>query len=220
MEKKRSITTQLKQLEKFAVEKGAYRAKVFDARLVVVDERVRMKCQIPLCPHYGRSLTCPPNVPTVEEFKKALDRYTKALLIQTVSPIMANMNDCSREEAKEFFEKHGKASSKEGQQQEVVEDFGNMRSAANKLHKLTNEVELQAMSLGFHYALGLIGGECMLCSECVGVCSSQACRRPYEARPSMEGVGIDVVQTCIKGGLPFEIPPTKEIVRTSLVLVD
>jgi predicted metal-binding protein len=220
MKGNKAIAAQLKQLENFALEKGAYKARIFNARLVFVDERVRMKCQIPLCPHYGRSLTCPPNVPTVEEFKKALDRYTNALLIQTSSPIVANMNECSREEAQEFFKKHGKTSSKEVEKQEIAEDFGNMRSAAIKLHKLTNEVELQAMSLGFHYALGLIGGECMLCSECVGVCSSQACRRPYEARPSMEGVGIDVVQTCIKAGLPFEIPPTKEIVRTSLLLVD
>ncbi|MBZ0156920.1 MAG: DUF2284 domain-containing protein [Alphaproteobacteria bacterium] len=221
MEKKKSIAAQLKQLEKFALEKGAHRAKVFNARDVVVDERVRMKCQIPLCPHYGRALTCPPNVPTVEEFRKALAHYSKALLIQTASPIAGSMESCSREEAKELYAKPAKAAKKKGgEKQEVMEDFGNMKAAAVKLHRLTNETELRAMSLGFHYALGLIGGECMLCPECVGAGSSQGCRRPYEARPSMEGVGIDVVQTSIRAGLPFDIPPKKEIVWTSLLLVD
>jgi len=89
-----------------------------------------------------------------------------------------------------------------------------------RLHKLVNEAEGKAMSLGFPYALGLIGGTCMLCPECVGPCSSQGCRRPYEARPSMEGVGIDVVQTSIKAGLPFDIPPKTEIVWSGLLLID
>ena len=219
MKGKSSLSSQLKQLEKFALEKGAWRAKAFTARWVVVDERVRMKCQIPLCPHYGRALTCPPNVPSVEEFRKALARYSKALLLQTVSPITANMEACDRDEVMELFDKKGKKSSKGGEKQGVAVDFGNMKAAAVRLHKLTNEVELRAMSMGFPYALGLIGGECMLCPECVGTCSSQACRRPFEARPSMEGVGIDVVATSRKAGLPFEIPPKKEIVWTSLLLV-
>ena len=38
----------LLQLEAFASERGAYRAKVFPSKDVVVDERVRMKCQIPV----------------------------------------------------------------------------------------------------------------------------------------------------------------------------
>ncbi|MFO0751797.1 MAG: hypothetical protein U0411_00545 [Thermodesulfovibrionales bacterium] len=38
METKKRAVPQLKHLERFALEKGAYRAKVFDARLVVVDE--------------------------------------------------------------------------------------------------------------------------------------------------------------------------------------
>src|SRR4030067_3002 len=79
---KSDITANIKVLEEFALEKGAYRARAFSARLVAVDDRVRMKCQIPLCPHYGKMLTCPPNVPTVEEFGRALKRYRKALLVQ------------------------------------------------------------------------------------------------------------------------------------------
>jgi predicted metal-binding protein len=214
------ITKRIKELEKFALKSGAHRAKSFSARSVVIDERVRMKCQIPLCPHFGRTLTCPPNIPTVEEFGKALRLYSKALLLQTMTPLVSKMESYDKEEVKEFFKNPVKKSKKKGGAKAETDDFGNVKNAAKRLHELVNEVELKAMGLGFHYALGLIGGECMLCAECVGVGSPHACRRPYEARPSMEGVGIDVIKTCLKAGLPFEIPPKEEIVWSGLVLID
>ncbi len=95
-----------------------------------------------------------------------------------------------------------------------------MKAAAIRLHLLVNKVESKAMALGYPYALGLIGGECMLCTECVGQGSTKPCRRPYQARPSMEGIGVDVFLTCKKAGLPFDMPPKKEIVWSGLVLVD
>src|SRR5512139_1419720 len=88
----------IKQLVAIAMEKGAYRAKSFSARLVAVDERVRLKCQIPLCPHYGKVLTCPPNVPTVDEFRKALKLYRTAVMVQTRVPLTMEMNKFDREE--------------------------------------------------------------------------------------------------------------------------
>jgi predicted metal-binding protein len=68
--------------------------------------------------------------------------------------------------------------------------------------------------------MGLIGGVCMLCHECAGVGPGKACRRPYEARPSLEGVGIDVIKTAAQAGLPFELPPKEEIVWSGLILID
>lgn len=218
---KSDITANIKVLEEFALEKGAYRARVFSARLVAVDDRVRMKCQIPLCPHYGKMLTCPPNVPTVEEFSRALKRYRKALLIQTRSPLSGEIDTYDKEEVMKYFAAPGTASrSKGGEKTGELKDLDSMKIAAIRLHKLVNEVEGKAMALGFPYALGLIGGECMLCTGCVGVGSGQSCRRPYEARPSMEGVGIDVIKTSIGARLPFDVPPKKEIVWSGLVLID
>lgn len=213
--------SKMKELELFALRQGAFRAKVFSARLVVVDERVRMKCQIPLCPHYGRALTCPPNVPTVEEFRRTLDRYKKALLLQMQSPLRGEKEAYDKEEVKKFFTDPGKiAMEQKGKEDIGAADIRSAKASAIRLHKLVNEVEGKAMALGFPYALGLIGGECMLCPECAGAESGQACRRPYEARPSMEGVGIDVIQTSTKAGLPFDVPPKKEIIWSGLVLID
>jgi predicted metal-binding protein len=95
-----------------------------------------------------------------------------------------------------------------------------MKIAAIRLHKLVNDVERKAMALGFPYAMGLIGGVCLLCHECAGAGSGKACRHPYEARPSLEGVGIDVIRTAARAGLPFELPPKEEIVWSGLILID
>ena len=46
------------------------------------------------------------------------------------------------------------------------------------------------------------------------------CRRAYQARPAMEGVGIDVVKTSQNAGLPFDIPPKNEVVWSGLVLIE
>jgi len=210
--------SRIKQLVAVAMEKGAYRAKSFSARLVAVDERVRLKCQIPLCPHFGRVLTCPPNVPAVDEFRKALGLYRTAVMVQTRCPLTMEMDQFDREETLRFLEQGWKTdSAKGGEKSEAKNNIDAIKLAAVRLHKLVNEVEGAAMSMGYPYALGLIGGECMLCSSCAG--PGQACRRPFQARPSMEGVGIDVVKTSISAGLPFDIPPKTEIIWSGLVLV-
>ncbi len=211
----------VRQLLRFAVDGGAYRARAFPARLIAIDERVRLKCQIPLCPHYGRRLTCPPNVPPIEEFARAVRRYRTALLVQTRSSLTGDIETRDREEVLKFFASPGAArKEKGGEMSETAKDLDAMKIAAIRLHKLVNEVEGKAMALGFPYALGLIGGECMLCAECAGDVPGQRCRRPLEARPSMEGVGIDVVKTSARAGLPFDIPPKQEIVWSGLILID
>lgn len=216
-----SHDAKLRELVAFAMEKGAYRAKAFSAKKVAVDERVRMKCQIPLCPHYGHCLTCPPNVPTVDEFRAALKHYGTAVMVQTRTPLTMEMDAFDKEETVRFLESPGSRTiPKGGEKTEAAENFNNVKLSSVRLHKLVNEIEGKAISLGFHYALGLIGGDCMLCPKCVGQGSGISCRRPYQARPSMEGVGIDVVKTSIKAGLPFDIPPKTEIVWSGLVLID
>ncbi|MEE9611077.1 MAG: DUF2284 domain-containing protein, partial [Desulfatiglandales bacterium] len=146
--------------------------------------------------------------------------YETALLLQTQSLISGEAGDYDRDEVLRYVAAPKKSKKKGGDNKEVYKDLDSMKLAAVRLHKLVNEVEGMAMSLAFPYALGLIGGECMLCPECVGVGSKEGCRRPYQARPSMEGVGIDVFKTSINAGLPFEMLPKKEIIWSGLVLLD
>lgn len=216
--KKSGAQDGIKAVLQFALEKGAWRAKAFSARKVVVDERVRLKCQIPLCPHFNRTLTCPPNVPGLDEFTAALRRYRTAVMVQTRAPLTLSMDAFDKDQVLKFLETPGSVPKGGEGQDQTQSNLEDVKLQSVRLHKLVNEVEAQALSKGFHYALGLIGGECMLCPKCSG--PGTGCRRPFQARPSMEGVGIDVVKTALTAGLPFEIPPKQEVIWSGLVLID
>ena len=65
-----------------------------------------------------------------------------------------------------------------------------------KLNHLVLSIESEASKQGFHYALGLSAGPCMLCDECVCLSNDLTpCRDPIRARPSMESSGISVFET-------------------------
>jgi len=61
---------------------GATEVRPISVEKIVVDERVRLKCQVPLCDSYGRNFTCPPFLPPVAEFREMLSRYGEAVLVQ------------------------------------------------------------------------------------------------------------------------------------------
>jgi predicted metal-binding protein len=68
---------------------GAADAKVIPASDVVVENRVPLKCRAG-CIGYGKKLTCPPHVPTPDEFRKVLAEYRYALLVKFISPANAD----------------------------------------------------------------------------------------------------------------------------------
>ena len=80
------------QIIKEALKGGADHAVPITPDQVVVDERVRLKCQVPICDAYNQSLMCPPNVLSVDEFKNLLSMYSEAILIQVKA------RGCSEEE--------------------------------------------------------------------------------------------------------------------------
>jgi len=188
--------SQKKLLERiFSVLKaqGASEVRLIPAKSIVVDERVRLKCQIPLCDTYGRNLMCPPNLPSVEDFRRALERFSRAVLIQVTASIPEPSG--------------GKLS----------ED---VFAPAKKLHGLVNMGEKLAFEGGLHFATGLIGGCCRLCEECVAAQGEIKCRFPFKARPSMEAMGIDVFSTLENAGLPVAgLPVCDRVTWTGLILI-
>lgn len=165
--------------------------KRIDIADIVVDERVRIKCQIPLCDSYGRNLMCPPFVPPVSEFRVALARYSDAMLIQVRAPLP---RDGAAGPSAEVF------------------------APAKKLHELVHRAEKWAFEARFRFATGLIGGCCRLCEECVALHDGRICRHPFKARPSMEAMGIDVVATVSHAGLTTLFPVTSDVTWTGLLL--
>ncbi|MCK4320850.1 hypothetical protein KAW11_04460, partial [Candidatus Bathyarchaeota archaeon] len=69
------VETNLEALCKLAKKFGVTNAVSFNAKRVVVDERVRLKCLVPVCDDYGLNLMCPPNMMSVQEFREILARY-------------------------------------------------------------------------------------------------------------------------------------------------
>ena len=75
-------------LVKKALEMEAIDAKIIPISKVFVEKRVVLKCRG--CIGYGKKLTCPPHVPTVDEFLEILKEYRHALLVKFRSPAVAD----------------------------------------------------------------------------------------------------------------------------------
>jgi len=173
-------------------EAGATRTLPIKAGDVVVDDRVRLKCRIPICEAYGRNLMCPPHVPPVEEFRTALAGFSDAVLVQ----LTASLPKDPKDPKKDVF------------------------AAAKRLHELVNLGERTAFEEGFRFATGLIGGCCRLCDECEGVKPGGRCAHPFKARPSMEAMGIDVTATTEKAGIDVpSYPIDQSVTWTGLILL-
>ena len=206
------IEKDLKVICKLAKDFGATNAVYFTANDVVVDERVRLKCLIPRCDDYGSNLMCPPYVMSVQEFREVLSKYDWAILVQIEAQITPEMKNEIKQaddvatlyQDNEFLSIYKKS-------------FDHIRS---RLHHIVNKVEAQANMLGYRFATGFKAGSCGLCPECSIIHSERTCKHPFQARPSMEAVGIDVFKTAENAGLPFDIVTKDKAVWNGLVLIN
>lgn len=176
-----------RELEEFALSEGAYRAKLINTAEVVIDERVRLKCQVPICKDFNNHLMCPPHTIAVEKFRSLCTQYSAALIVQVASRGFAEEN---------------------------------LTGAERKLHAIINKTEGRALAKGHYLAAGFIASSCKLCPECVGYHAQLPCRRPYEARPSIEAMGVDIFQTAQKAGLGFDLGLSSEVIYSGLLLLD
>jgi len=164
-----------------ALQLGASQAVTIPAQRVEVDERVRLKCSIPPCGHYGRCGYCPPYTPEPEFMRKALSRYNWAILFKHDVVPVEDFSDITR------YYPHG-----EKHQRKTME--------------LAANIELLACADGYHFAMGFGAGSCV-----DSLCGGKLCkmldsgRCPYilRARPSMEAVGIDVFDLVNTVGWPI-----------------
>ena len=185
-------------LEKYkqrAIELGATDAKIITTDMILIDERVRAKCIIPLCRGYGTSAHCPPHAMDLDLMRKVVKNFRYAIfyMMRIPSPEIAGP------------------------------DYRKKRlgaPASIKLLEIAAKVESEAFYDGYYLATALTGGPCQpyLCpdKECSALIPGQGCRHPFIARPSMEGVGINAYLLATKVGwdiypiggstLPSEVP--------------
>jgi len=173
----------LEALKQEAFELGASMAEIIPAEWVEIDERVRLKCSVPLCPYYDKNPYCPPQGPSLDMMREAVRRYAWALLfaLDVIPP--AEFADQSAE-------------------RETVAKW------AKKCLEITGKVETLAFGRGYYFAMGLGQASCLkiLCGHerCL-VLGGGRCPYPLQSRPSMEGSGIDVFRLVTKVG--WEIYP-------------
>jgi predicted metal-binding protein len=70
------------ELLEVALQEGAKVARLIPTSMVVIDERVRLKCEIPRCSGFGQYLTCPPHTMSLERFSRILSLYKWCMLVQ------------------------------------------------------------------------------------------------------------------------------------------
>ncbi len=175
---------------------GASQAVAIPVADIVVDERTLLKCLVPLCPHYGLDLMCPPNVLSVSKFKEILNCYHRTILIKVDVPL----NDPPGGGGK-------------------AEYMHAVRDTQKRLHSIVSRIEYLCIEQGYHFAAGLVGGSCPLCEECVGIKSGLPCRHPLQARPAMEAMGVDVMATTKRVGLRLSFGQNETRSWVGLVLI-
>lgn len=151
---------------------------------IVIDERVRWKCIIPLCFGYGSSPNCPPFSPTTEEMRKIVSSYKYGIFLRYMPPIEDHV---------------------------YPEFLGRTADHVNELSEIVAIVETEAGYKGYYLAMGFKGGPCCLCgiflSHWVGdfflgkevprcsVLMGKICNQYLRPRPALEACGVDVFTT-------------------------
>jgi len=168
-------------LEKYrakAIEFGASNAKILSVDDIIVDDRVVLKCQVPLCFGYNVCMNCPPHTLKPAEVRELLKGYKWAVFFTKDVPAEVIVRD--------------KATIKE--RVKVYQDT----------FKIVNDVESMAFYDGYYLAFGFGAGSCLhtFCGLQDGcqVLDGGKCRMSLRARPSMEAVGMDVYRMVAEAG--------------------
>jgi predicted metal-binding protein len=197
-------------LEK-AKQLGALDAKIIRSDEVVVEDRVLLKCRTG-CDSYGKKFVCPPFTPTLDEFRKMLKEYKKALIVKF--PVEA-----------EAEEDVGRSLQKNQYSPEIPSD---LRDRTNKFWEMWSgdkrrillsmlELEKAAFNRGYTLALSLTAGSCALCTKCN---MEAKCSHPTMARYPEHALGVNVKKTLKKAGMSIKFPFERHPEGIGMLLID
>ena len=172
----------LGRYRELALELGASDAAIIPASDVIIDERVRLKCVVPRCLRAGETPNCPPYAPDLDLVRRALSRFSWAILFK-----------CDVEPMEDYVP--GRGTTREEKRRTL--------SFHQKSGEVVYALERQAYKDGYHLAVGFGGGSCKdyLCQGMIcQFLDSGRCRFSHRARPAMEAMGIDVIALINKVG--------------------
>jgi len=174
------IKNDLDFLIKTAIKSGATECVPIEPDQIIIEERVRWKCRIPICIGYNTNPSCPPFAPTAPETKQLVSEYKYALLYKIECP-----------------------------PSDILFPFPeNPLKWINLTGEITGRVEAEAQYLGYYKALGFKGGLCGYCGifspeammeftrsgESPATCNvfrNKPCRHYHRVRSAMEASGMD-----------------------------
>ena len=199
-------------LKDTALQLGADDAKIIPVGEICVEDRVVLKCRAG-CIAYGKKLTCPPNVPTPDEFRKILAEYRYALLVRFISPAVADPDIiCSI--YRNWLDPDAPAEKKE-----KAETFWkDLFTGTNTFSPVMLELEKTAFNAGYTFALAFMSGSCRLCETCN--VKGGTCIHPTRARIPEHAVGINMKKTAERAGMPIRFPVTGHPSSMTLLLID
>ena len=96
------------------------------------------------------------------------------------------------------------------QTRRVLDDYSRgifFEAPPNMAKKIAVKLERTVFLAGHYKALGLGAGPCEFCAECA---FDEGCRHPKQARPALEGCGIDVFATARKHGFTIKVVRTRQ----------
>ena len=205
-------SSEFELLAKLALEAGAAEARIIPANKVVIEDRVVLKCKVG-CPHYGKTLACPPYTPTAEEFRKIASEYTYAMFMKFKSNAEADS---------ELLKKLMTAETDPTVPQEVKEKAQRFWAAwkddKRKMLQVVVDLEKAAMNKGYSLAISFVSGHCQLCEKCNT--ETRICVHPNLARYSEDAIGVNVRKTAQNAGITVTFPFAKNPESFALLLMD
>ena len=177
--------------------------KLIPADTIEVAEWARWKCRYG-CKAYGKHLSCPPYVPSVEETRKLIACYERAI----VARFDANPNPNVPPAHIHHY----------------------LWDAIKEMHDTMFEFERHAFLAGYYKAFAMGALPCSYCDDCLperpsfvlDQASKRFCEQQQRMRPSMEACGIDVFKTVRNAGYELEVltSPDEKITFFGLLLLE
>ncbi|QXO94576.1 DUF2284 domain-containing protein [Methanospirillum purgamenti] len=199
-------------LVKKALEMGAADAKIIPASHICVEDRVALKCKSG-CISYGKKLTCPPYVPTPDQFRKIVSEYQYALLVKYLSPAVAEPDIiCS------IYRYWLDPKAPEDKKRKAQDFWTNHFNGTKNLSPMMLELERLAFNAGYTFALAFMNGSCRLCETCN--VEKGLCLHPTQARMTEHAVGINMKKTAEAAGMPIRFPVIGHPELMALLLID
>ena len=199
-------------LEKMALKMGAIDTKIITVDDVCVENRVTLKCRAG-CVGYGKKLTCPPYVPTANEFKDILNEYQYVMLVKFKSPAKADEDTvCS------IYKNWLDPDTPEDLKNKADTFWNDYFDYSQDIHNIMLELEKAAFNKGYTFALAFVNGSCRLCNVCNT--KNGICIHPNMARIPEHAVGINMKKTAEDAGMKIQFPFSGHPEPMTILLID